>query len=128
MNSVCAYLKFDPELSICSAKNKHRFHIKEVNFILYFSLKNNTILDDIVTRMRRLYKTGIGLRTRFIGSHTVTVYTIYNSLLQLRPPLWSSGQSFWLQIQRSRVRFPSLPDFLRGSGSGTGSTQPREYS
>ena len=25
--------------------------------------------------------------------------------------LWSSGQSFWLQIQRSRVRFPALPDF-----------------
>jgi hypothetical protein len=31
-----------------------------------------------------------------------------------------------LQIQRFRVRFPALPDFLRGSGSGTGSTQPRE--
>jgi len=29
----------------------------------------------------------------------------------MRPPLWSSGQSFWLQIQRSRVRFPALPDF-----------------
>jgi hypothetical protein len=28
-------------------------------------------------------------------------------------PLWSSGQSFWLQIQRSRFRFPALPDFLR---------------
>ena len=41
-------------------------------------------------------------------------------------PLWSSGQSFWLQIQRSRVRFPALPDFLSNSGSGTGSTQPRE--
>ena len=27
------------------------------------------------------------------------------------PPLWSSGQSFWLQIQRSRVWFPALPDF-----------------
>jgi hypothetical protein len=27
--------------------------------------------------------------------------------------LWSSGQSFWLQIQRPRVRFPALPDFLR---------------
>jgi len=26
-------------------------------------------------------------------------------------PLWSSGQCFWLQIQRSRVRFPALPDF-----------------
>ena len=43
-----------------------------------------------------------------------------------RPPLCSSGQSFWLQIQRSRVRFPALPDFLSGSGSGTGYTQPRE--
>ena len=41
------------------------------------------------------------------------------------PPLWSSGQSFWLQIQ-IRVRFPALPDFLSSSGSGTGSTQPRE--
>ena len=38
----------------------------------------------------------------------------------------SSGQSFWLQIQRSRVRFPALPDFLNSGGSGTGSTQPRE--
>ena len=43
-----------------------------------------------------------------------------------RPPLWSSGQSFWLQIQWSRVRFPALPDFLSSSGSGTGFTQPRE--
>jgi hypothetical protein len=43
-----------------------------------------------------------------------------------RPPLWSSDQSSWLQIQRSRVRFPALPDFLRSSGSGTGSTRPRE--
>ena len=43
-----------------------------------------------------------------------------------RPPLWSSGQSFWLQIQRSRVRIPALPDFLSDSGSGTGCTQPRE--
>jgi hypothetical protein len=42
------------------------------------------------------------------------------------PPMWSSGQSSWLQIQRFRVRFPVLPDFLRNSGSGTGSTQPRE--
>jgi hypothetical protein len=31
-------------------------------------------------------------------------------------------------FSKSRVQFPALPDFLRGSGSGTGSTQPREYS
>jgi hypothetical protein len=40
--------------------------------------------------------------------------------------LWSSGHSSWLQMQRYRVRLPALPDFLRSSGSGTGSTQPRE--
>ena len=51
----------------------------------------------------------------------------FNLLAEMkRPPLWSSGQSFWLQLQRSRVRFPALPDFLSSSGSGTGSTQPRE--
>jgi hypothetical protein len=47
-------------------------------------------------------------------------------IIRVRPPLWSSGHSSWLQIQRSRVRFPSLPDFLNSSGSGMGSTQPRE--
>jgi hypothetical protein len=44
-----------------------------------------------------------------------------------RPPLWSRGQSSWLQIQRSRVLFPVLPDFLRSSRFGTGSIQSREY-
>jgi len=47
-------------------------------------------------------------------------------LYAIGPPLWSSGQSFWQQIQRSRVRSPALPDFLSSSGSGTGSNQPRE--
>ena len=50
----------------------------------------------------------------------------YLDKIKHKLPLWSSGQSFWLQIQRSRVRFPALPDFLSSSGSGTGSTQPRE--
>jgi hypothetical protein len=44
----------------------------------------------------------------------------------LRPPLWSSRQSSWLQIQRPRVRFPALSGFLRSKMPGTGSTQPRE--
>jgi hypothetical protein len=35
-------------------------------------------------------------------------------------------QCSWLQIQGSQVRFPVLPDFLRSSGFGKGSTQPRE--
>jgi hypothetical protein len=42
------------------------------------------------------------------------------------PPLWSSGQSSWLQVRR--------PGFdsrhhqkKKSSGSGTGSIQPHEY-
>jgi hypothetical protein len=34
--------------------------------------------------------------------------------------MWSSDQSFWLQIQRSRVRFLALPDFMSSSGCETG--------
>jgi hypothetical protein len=42
-----------------------------------------------------------------------------------RPPLWSSGQSSWLQIRR--LGFDSRHYQKKSSGSGTGSTQPREY-
>ena len=56
-------------------------------------------------------------------SHTCLFSPVHGSEW---PPLWSSGQSFWLQIQRYRVRSPALPDFLSSSGSGTGSNQPRE--
>ena len=64
-------------------------------------------------------------------SQMSTVLVMLNAIIflftrKMLPPLWSSGQSFWLQIQRSRVRFPALPDFMSSSGSGTGSTQPRE--
>ena len=34
---------------------------------------------------------------------------IYEGIDKQGPPLWSNGQSFWLQIQRSRVRFQALP-------------------
>jgi hypothetical protein len=58
---------------------------------------------------------------------SVSRYTFNKSCKKQKhgPCLWSSGQSSWRQIRRSRVRFPALPDFL-SSGSGTGSTQPRE--
>jgi hypothetical protein len=36
----------------------------------------------------------------------------------IRPPLW-----FLATHPEVRVRFPALPDLLRSSGSGTGSTQ-----
>jgi hypothetical protein len=37
--------------------------------------------------------------------------------------VWSSGQSSWLQIQRSRVRFP-MRSFNFGNTMALGSTQP----
>jgi hypothetical protein len=40
-------------------------------------------------------------------------------------PLWLSGQSSWLEIQKFPVRFSELPDFLRSSGPGPESTQAR---
>jgi hypothetical protein len=52
---MCDYLKFDPELSICAGENKRRFYIKEVNFILYFGLKINTVLDDIFLHISVIY-------------------------------------------------------------------------
>jgi hypothetical protein len=56
------------------------------------------------------------------------VMTFFLILLHVeRPPLWSSGQSSCTQIQRSRVGFPALPNFLTSSGSGMGSNQPSEY-
>jgi hypothetical protein len=38
------------------------------------------------------------------------------TLLASGPPLWSNGQSSWLQAQRFRVRFSLLPDFLSSMG------------
>jgi hypothetical protein len=35
--------------------------------------------------------------------------------------------TYVLTDPEARVRFPALPHFLRSRGSGTGSTQPREY-
>jgi hypothetical protein len=53
---------------------------------------------------------------------------IYETVFWNGSPLWSSGQSSWLQIQRLWVQFLAIPDFLISSGSGTGSTQPCGYS
>jgi hypothetical protein len=46
------------------------------------------------------------------------------------PAATHSGHSAMLlpTYPEVRVRFPTLPDFLRSTGYGTGSTQPREYS
>jgi hypothetical protein len=44
--------------------------------------------------------------------HGVCFYNVIRRL-----PLWCNGASSWLHIQRFRVRFPALSEFLRSSGS-----------
>jgi hypothetical protein len=51
---------------------------------------------------------------------------ICNKCSNSRLPLWSSDQ-FLATDPEVQVWFPALPDVLRSSGSGTESTQPREY-
>jgi hypothetical protein len=68
---------------------------------------------------------GVELKSVWMAFEKIHCYIIYyNYIYDIWPPLWSSGQSSWLQILRSRVRFPGTK---KSSGSGTGSTQPREY-
>jgi hypothetical protein len=49
---------------------------------------------------------------------------VWASIVTTSVVKWSE---FLATDPEARVRFPTLPDYLRSSGSGTGSTQPREY-
>jgi hypothetical protein len=68
-----------------------------------------------------------------------TLTSIQYGVLLLNRKMWQftlycSVKSIYLRSVEDRLcdivvrdSFPALPDFLRSSGSGTGSTQPREY-
>jgi hypothetical protein len=74
---------------------------------------------DFMFRFCRLYATWLMFALLFFS---------YKSRYLFRSmSLWSSDQCSWLRTQRPRVRIPRLPDILSSSGSGTGSTQPREH-
>jgi hypothetical protein len=55
--------------------------------------------------------------------HTYTIKEI-NYIQETASVVWWS--EFLATDMEARVRFPSLPE-KKSSGSGTGSTQPREY-
>ena len=127
MHSNVNVLKFTPVQTIFSDPLKQSTKQLINTSIPYrpFSVRNHIKENGLLNICTLHYKTHkychkiCGLSTK-ISTH----YRI--PICFQRPPLWSTGQSFWLQIQRSRVRFPALPDFMSSSGSGTGSTQPRE--
>jgi ribosomal protein L37E len=53
-------------------------------------------------------------------------YFIFTFILCIGPPLWSSGQSSWLQIRRPGFDSQHYQK-KKCSASGTGCTQPRKY-
>jgi hypothetical protein len=55
---------------------------------------------------------------------TFPFYSLSNVKFTASVVYWSQFLATDLEV---RVRFTVLPDFLRSSGAGTGSTQPREY-
>jgi hypothetical protein len=77
-------------------------------------------------KIKRLCSRNLSRIFMYLNFCVTQTKTSLEVILGIGPLLWSSGQSFWLQIQRSWVRFPELPNFLRSSGSGMGPTQPRE--
>jgi hypothetical protein len=71
----------------------------------------------------------------YVASVLTTCFGFYHPFIlnsnlyasALRPPLWSSGQSCWLQIRRPGFDSRHYQEKKKSSGSGTGSTQPREF-
>jgi hypothetical protein len=60
-----------------------------------------------------------------LRSHCCDILNSRGNAYEDGPPLWSSGQSSWLQIRRPG--FDSRHYQKKSSGSGTGSSQPSEY-
>jgi hypothetical protein len=63
-------------------------------------------------------------KSKLMFQNLIVYFCAYFLLVETyaRPLLWSSGLD-----PEVRVRFPTLPDFLRSNGSGMGSTQSRGY-
>ena len=112
IDAQISWLINDKEISTCFG----RFSVHHQQFFFF------TVHTAKLYTIQVCWQLASRIRTQLRPDIYIYIY-IY---IYIWPPLWSSGLSFWLQIQRSRVRFPALPDFLSGSGSGTGYTQPRE--
>jgi hypothetical protein len=65
------------------------------------------------------------------SNHIDCIYIYLRVLFQNPLPSWTASVVKWSEFLTTdpevRVRFQALPDFLRSSGSGMGSTQPHEY-
>jgi hypothetical protein len=77
--------------------------------------------------MKMKMKFAINVHTQILNTAYSQYKRISNSVLIIQDVRFC-GKRNYSNFTKVRLRFLALPDFLRGSGSGTGSTQPREYS
>jgi hypothetical protein len=112
--------------SLISPQNCQLFH-HPITMTLKVALQRANVLYSILLTpngslvhmtVQSLYST---LKMETVRS-SEKIIKIYQTTLR---PLWSSGQSSWLQIRRPGFDFRYYQK--KYSGSGTGSTQPREY-
>jgi ribosomal protein L37E len=105
-------------------------------------LLNSVVLDDgqtqsspyafvwLIPCKRHLSKLSLNILKNIYKTNAPRMMYVYTRIvLCLRgawPPLWSSGQSSWLQIRRPGFDSRHYQQ-KKSSVSGTGSTQPREY-
>jgi hypothetical protein len=111
-------LHFDLHDNDCTSMNlPARLSFKMAHISLY-QIQTDSISKELVTPISVL-----GLETSL---HFLLSYFFKNSLYAQTASAiqWSE---FLATDPKVRVRFPTLPDFLRSSGSGMGSTQPRKY-
>jgi hypothetical protein len=122
-----------PKVLLLQMYIKHGEYIRKIKcmqvfMIIFFLIFSWRSLDWIERTMKLVGELFIWMfkrnQARNFFFPPVTLFFAHNVK---RPPLWSSGQSSWLQIQRSWVWFPQLPDFLGSRGCGMESAQPREY-
>jgi hypothetical protein len=75
-------------------------------------------------------KTAVGFSSAGVH-HSSHIVRLQNLILSRLNMFMTAFIVYWSEFLATdpevRFRFPALPDYLRSSGSGTGSTQLREY-
>jgi hypothetical protein len=102
----------DPNEDSMSTQNLRKWNVTKYAVCTDTQLYNNTYI--IRWALRHFVIFQCSTRWNEVGTNFNTVNPHY------RLSLWSSGQSFWLQIQRSRVLFQALQDCLRSRGVWNG--------
>jgi hypothetical protein len=82
------------------------------------------VLDSVMPNLKVVVELWF-VTTFLLFTNVILIFSVTHFIKFTASVVWWS--EFLAADPEIRVRFPALPYFLRSSGSGTGSTQPREY-